>query len=149
MGKNTLGNMAKSLANAGHDAADAAKSKSKALLPGSSSDLHGPSTNPHTNLLIADIALRSSSVLARRAVERGMLGSKYSKRKASAILKGRSFTETLLHSIVARIATRSMPGAILVGGGLVAKTLYDRARSRQALYEGEDKLQEMAEDGED
>ena len=27
-----------------------------------------------------------------------------------------------------RIATRSVPGAIVVGGGLLAKTLYDRRR---------------------
>ncbi len=31
-----------------------------------------------------------------------------------------------------RIATRSVPGAIVVGGGLLAKTLYDRRRAKQA-----------------
>lgn len=31
-----------------------------------------------------------------------------------------------------RIATRSIPGAIVVGGGLLAKTLYDRRRARAA-----------------
>jgi hypothetical protein len=29
-----------------------------------------------------------------------------------------------------RIATRSVPGAIIVGGGLVAKTLHDRRKAR-------------------
>lgn len=31
-----------------------------------------------------------------------------------------------------RIATRSVPGAIVVGGGLLAKTLYDRKRAKNA-----------------
>jgi hypothetical protein len=30
------------------------------------------------------------------------------------------------------VATRSVPGAILVGGGLVAKALYERRKSRRA-----------------
>ena len=34
--------------------------------------------------------------------------------------------------VVMRIATRSVPGALLVGGGLLAKTLYDRSKERQA-----------------
>ncbi len=31
-----------------------------------------------------------------------------------------------------RVATRSVPGAIVVGGGLLAKTLYDRRRAKRA-----------------
>lgn len=129
-------------------AKEAAKGAVKAVLPGSAAELHGPSPNPHTNLLIADVALRGTAVIARRAMERGLLGSKYAPRKAKAILKGRTLGETLLHTTIARIAVRSVPGAILVGGGLIAKTLYDRARSHQARGEGEAKLHEMSKDGE-
>lgn len=146
MGRFSLGKPKGSLP-APRDVAKAAKEKVKAVLPGDPAQLHGPSPNPHTNLLIADVALRGSAMLARRAVERGLLGSKYSSRKASAILKGRTFGETLLHTAIARVAVRSTPGAILVGGGLLAKTLYDRARSHQARGEGEAKLHEMAKDG--
>lgn len=32
-----------------------------------------------------------------------------------------------------RLATRSIPGALLVGGALVAKTLYDRRKDRKAI----------------
>ncbi len=32
--------------------------------------------------------------------------------------------------IATRIATRSIPGALLVGGAMVAKALYDRAQER-------------------
>lgn len=112
-------------------------------------DLHGPSPNPATNLAIADIALRSGSVLARRAVEHALLGRKYSEGHAKSILKGRSLTETLLHGVLARVALRSVPGAIIVGGGLIAKTLYDRSKGARARREGRGKLHEMAKDGQE
>jgi hypothetical protein len=110
-------------------------------------ELHGPSPNPATNLIIADIALRTGTTLARRAVERGVLGASYSPRKAKSILKGRTMTETLLHGALARVALGSIPGAIVVGGALIAKTLYDRSRGRQARAEGAADLHEQAEDG--
>lgn len=113
----------------------------------SASDLSAPSPNVHTNLAIADIALRGGSFLARRAVEKTLLGRKYSPGKAKAILKGRSFKETIFHTALSRIAMQSVPGAILVGGGLIAKTLYDRGKARQAKAEGEAALDDMAEAG--
>lgn len=127
--------------------APATKKEVREALPGDPAQLHGPSPNPHTNLLIADVALRGSSLLMRRAVERGLLGSKYPTRQARAILQGRSWSETLLHTALARVAVRSMPGALLVGGGLIAKTLYDRTRSNVARAKGEIALHEMAKDG--
>ncbi|WP_404480070.1 hypothetical protein [Novosphingobium sp. BL-52-GroH] len=110
-------------------------------------ELHGPSPNPATNLVIADIVLRTGTTLARRAVERGVLGTSYSPRKAKSILKGRTITETLLHGALARVALGSIPGAIAVGGALVVKTLYDRSRERHARAEGAADLHEMAKDG--
>jgi hypothetical protein len=148
MGRTKLGSKAGDLAAAGKGVAHTAKEKAIAMLPGEPTQLHGPSPNPQTNLLIADVALRGSAIMARRAVERGLLGSKYSSRKASAILKGRTLGETIFHTAIARVATRSVPGAILIGGGLIAKTLYDRARSHQARAKGEAALHEMAKDGE-
>ncbi len=35
--------------------------------------------------------------------------------------------------VAARVATRSLPGAILVGGAMVAKKLYDAAQEKAAL----------------
>lgn len=112
-------------------------------------DLDGPSPNVRTNLVIADIALRTGSMLARRGIERGLLGAKYTPRKARNIIRGRSMTEALLGTAVAKIATRSVPGAILMGGGLLAKTLYDRRRGRKAEFDGERSIGEMAQDGAD
>jgi hypothetical protein len=43
----------------------------------------------------------------------------------------RSLTGALAGAAIVRIATRSVPGAIVVGGGLLAKALYDRRRARR------------------
>lgn len=107
----------------------------------------GPSPNPATNLAIADIALRGGTMLARQSMERALLGRKYAPSKAKAILKGRTFTEMLLHRTLAKVALRSVPGAIIVGGGFIAKTLYDRSKARKATAAGESKLADMAENG--
>lgn len=115
----------------------------------SASDLHGPSPNPHTNLAVADIALRSGAFLARRVVEKALLGNKYSPRKAKAILKGRGLGETALHAVLARVAMQSVPGAIIVSGGLAAKVLYDRKKAHTAKAEGHVKLEKMADEGSD
>ena len=92
----------------------------------------GPSPNPMTNLVIADLALRGGGQLLRHVVERTLLGAKFSPAKAKNIIGGRTMFQTLLGTAVARIATRSVPGAILVGGGLLAKTLYDRSTDKRS-----------------
>ena len=46
---------------------------------------------------------------------------------------------------LAKLATRNLPGALIVGGGALAKTLYDRRRSRSAQRrEGDRELIEQA-----
>ncbi len=113
------------------------------------SDAGGPSADPMTNVLMADIALRGGGQLLRHAIERIVLGAKYSPDKAKNIIKGRSMGQTLVNTAIARLATRSVPGAIIVGGGLLAKTLYDHSRDRRtAKAEGEAKVAEQAAKGE-
>lgn len=91
-----------------------------------------PSPNPMTNLVLADLALRGGGQLLRRAVERTLLGAKYSQADAANLVKGRSMAQTLVGTALARIAARSVPGALVIGGGLLAKTLYDRRRGKAA-----------------
>jgi hypothetical protein len=43
-----------------------------------------------------------------------------------------SITRALAGAALTRIAARSVPGAIVVGGGLLAKGLYDRRRAHLA-----------------
>ena len=107
-----------------------------------------PSPNPMTNLIIADLALRGGGQLLRHAVERTLLGAVYSRSEAKNLVKGRTMAQTLIGTAIARIAIRSVPGAIVVGGGLLAKTLYDRRRGKGAARaEGADAVAKQAEKG--
>lgn len=111
----------------------------------SADTVRGPSPDPATNLILADLVLRSSGALVRNGVERALLGRGYAPDKADRVLSGRSLRQTLVGAALARVATRSVPGAIVVGGGMLAKTLYDRHRdSRDARARGEGKLARQA-----
>lgn len=107
-------------------------------------EVAAPSPNPMTNLVLADIALRSGGQLLRHVVELTLLGTKYPRGKAKAIVKGRSMTRTLVGTALARIATRSVSGAIVIGGGMLAKTLYDHKHARKAEAEGKKAVDEQA-----
>jgi hypothetical protein len=89
--------------------------------------------------------MRGGGRLLRHLIERTVLGAKYTPDKARDIVKNRSMTQTLLGTAAARVATRSVPGALLVGGGLLAKTLYDHGKKRRkAKAEGEAAIEERA-----
>lgn len=105
----------------------------------------GPSPNPMTNLIITDIVLRGGGRLVRTVLEKNLLGAKYPPEKASALVSGRSMAQTLIGTAVARVATKSVPGALLVGGGLLAKTLYDRRKGAEAREKGEAQIDKRAE----
>ena len=108
--------------------------------------LPGPSNNPATNLLVGDIAMRGISMLLGRGIEKVMLTTRYDAEKAAGIVQGRSMTQSLVATGAARVATRSIPGFLLVSGGLAAKSVFDRVvGGRQAVHEGDRQLDEMAE----
>ncbi|MGH6786713.1 MAG: hypothetical protein ACREBO_07770 [Novosphingobium sp.] len=122
--------------------------KTEAALDEAAETAEGISPNPMTNLLIADLVLRGGGRLMRHAVERGILGLKFAPGKAKNIVKGRSMAQTLVGTALARIATRSVPGALVVGGGMLAKTLYDRRKGKAAARsEGAAEVAEQAEKG--
>ena len=106
-----------------------------------------PSPSPMTNLVLADVALRVGGQVLRHTVERTLLGQVVGKRKAGKLIRGRSMMQTLIGTAAARIATRSVPGAIIVGGGMLAKALYDRRREHEARTEGEEAVEKQAEKG--
>lgn len=109
----------------------------------------GPSPNPMTNLILTDIALRGGGQLLRHAVERTLLSTQYDPAKAKKIVAGRTMVDTLISTALARVAMRSVPGAILVGGGLLAKTLFDRRRGKHAArLEGQKAIQKRVEQAE-
>lgn len=108
-------------------------------------DVPGLSENPATNLLLAEIAMRAGSTVLRRVVERGLLKGRYGRDTAKDIIGNRSLKHTLATTAVARLATRSVPGAVLVGTGLAAKLLFDRSQKRRkAKREGDRTLLDQA-----
>ena len=108
-------------------------------------EVPGISPNPMTNLLLTDLVLRGGGQIMRHAVERTLLGTKYPKDKAKNIVKGRTMVQTMVGTALARIATRSVPGAIIVGGGMLAKTLYDRRQGTAAAKsKGKRKVHQQA-----
>ncbi|MEH6757291.1 MAG: hypothetical protein V7676_07240 [Parasphingorhabdus sp.] len=42
--------------------------------------------------------------------------------------------------LAARVATRSVPGALLVGGAMVAKALYNRSKEKEELLPTSDRV---------
>ncbi|WP_370190733.1 hypothetical protein [Qipengyuania sp.] len=105
----------------------------------------GPSPNPATNLIIHDIMLRSAGRLSRMAVEKALLGKQYGKQFAKDAVENRSVVHTLAAYGVTKVATRSVPGAVAVGTGLLLKVLFDRSQSRRkSRREGERQLRKQA-----
>jgi hypothetical protein len=106
----------------------------------------GPSTNPATNLIILDVAMRGAAFVASRSVEKALLRTRYQRQKANDIIDGRGFFASMTATSAARLASRSLPGFLLVAGGLLAKTALDRSESRRkARREGERQLAKQAE----
>jgi hypothetical protein len=91
-----------------------------------------PSLSPLLTVIAADLVLRAGESLVRRGVERGLLGGKPA--QSGRVIRGATLQETVIGTVMAEVARRSVPGAILVGGGLLAKALRDRrlARTDQA-----------------
>ncbi|KWV93701.1 MULTISPECIES: hypothetical protein [unclassified Erythrobacter] len=119
-------------------------------LPGQDDPVPGPSPNPATNLIIHDIMLRSAGRLSRMAVEKAVLGRQYGQQFAKDAVENRSLVHTLAAYGVTKVATKSVPGALLVGTGLVLKVLFDRSQSRRkSRRRGNRTLQRQADpDGE-
>ena len=101
---------------------------------------------PLTRTILAGIAMRAGSTLLKRSVDRGILGAAPEALKSAARAAGAKAAETaakapkakrglgsrLLTAAATRIATRSVPGAIIVGGALLAKTLHNHRKNRKA-----------------
>ena len=105
----------------------------------------GPSPNPATNIIIHDIILRSAGRLSRHTVEKLLLGRQYGKQFAKDAVENRSLVQTLAAYGVTKVATRSVPGAIVVGAGLALKVLFDRSQSRRtARRKGDQSLQKQS-----
>ena len=91
-----------------------------------------PSTNPATNLVIAEIVIRGASTLFRKNVEKRVAKASYgSEEKAREVLDGRTIVTSLALYGASKLAMRSPIGLGVVTAALVGKTLYDRGKTRQ------------------
>ena len=102
-------------------------------------EVPGPSPNPATNLLIADIAVRGAGVVFRHAIERMLLRARFKPEEAKEIVEGRTLGRSIITFAAARVATRSVPGFLAVTGGLAAKAIVDRGLSRAKSRRAGDK----------
>ena len=84
-----------------------------------------------TSLIVSEIVLRSVGRLTRQTLEKAVARRRYDPAKAKAIVEDRGILHTVAAYGVTKLDTRSVPGALLVGGGLLAKTLYDRGTAKR------------------
>jgi len=91
-------------------------------------------TNPVTNTGVQPAhwsrgawqgASRLITTAANDELVRNMIGSRARSQVAATVFGG-----TVLGAVAARIATRSVPGALLVGGALLAKAIYDKRKAK-------------------
>ncbi|HTN15487.1 MAG TPA: hypothetical protein VL017_09840 [Devosia sp.] len=81
---------------------------------------------------LAGLAMRQGAKIARRSLDNKLRIGGYSPSELEGIVSGKGFVGTMAVAAVTRLATRSVPGALVVGGGLVAKALYDRRQRVRA-----------------
>ena len=120
----------------------------KAQKPDAVQDASPDPLGPLTRTILASIAMRAGSTLLRRGVDRGILGAAPEVLKSAARAAGAKAAEAavktpkpksksgigarLISAAATRIAMRSVPGAIVVGGVMLAKTLHNHRKNRQA-----------------
>ena len=105
----------------------------------------GPSPNPATNILLAEIVLRVLGRIARESTQKAMLGRRYGAQFAKDTVKNKSLIHTLTAYGATKMAARSVPGAIVLGTVAGGKLLFDLSRNRrQARRDGEKFLADQA-----
>ncbi len=100
--------------------------------PGKGSEDGGLSSNPVTNMVIADIVMRGASAVLRKRVETGMLTGTLAADQATKLVNKRGLISTVALWGASRLATRSPLGLVVVAGGLAAKVFYDRGKLLEA-----------------
>jgi hypothetical protein len=87
-----------------------------------------PSPLASTNLLIADVVLRSAGGLLRDRLEKGLLVRSYDRDQAERLVDKRGIAASFALWGASHLARRSPLGLAVVAGGLAAKVFYDRGK---------------------
>ena len=104
----------------------------------------GLSPNPASNLIMANAIVRTGSILLRKSVDKRMLRGRYGKDTAQSIADNQGLGSTLTSFALAKMASRSPVGAVMVGSGMLAKTLYDRRQAKKERAKGDAQLLKRA-----
>jgi hypothetical protein len=86
---------------------------------------------PPANLLLADVITRIGSYWLRDGVEKAFLKQRYDADTARDAVDNRSGMRALAAFGLAKFATRSLPGAVIVGTGILGKVLFDHSKARR------------------
>lgn len=87
------------------------------------------------NRVWTQIARKHGPKLIEQAIERLVAGPGASAARAAGRKPRKpSLGKRIVNGALLRIATKSVPGAIIVGGGLIAKALHDRHQAKQGLH---------------
>lgn len=92
------------------------------------------------SMIVSEIMLRSIGRLTRHTLEKAVARRRFSPAKAKSIVEDRGILHIAAAYGATKIATRSVPGALLVGGGLLAKMLFDRSAAKRKSRRASKKL---------
>jgi hypothetical protein len=80
---------------------------------------------------VADMALRKTGSFARKKMDKRLAAHGFTTKDVVKAAKGQEgFGTRFAAAALVRLATRSVPNALVVGGGLVAMALFNRNRQR-------------------
>ena len=104
----------------------------------------GLSPNPASNLIMANAIVCSSSILRWQGVDKRCRRGRYGKDTAEAAAENQGLGSTLTALALSKVAARSSTGAVVVGGGMLARALYDRRQAKKARAKGDAEILERA-----
>lgn len=88
--------------------------------------------SPAARKMMIDLALRGGAFLARKLLGKRLSAMDYTPGQASQILSGRGLHKAVASAAAARMGLKFVPKTLLIGGVVLAKTLYDRKRAKEA-----------------
>ncbi|WP_374526786.1 hypothetical protein [Novosphingobium sp.] len=89
------------------------------------------------NKLLAEIARKGGGKLLNAAIDKVLPVAAAVAEEGTAPKKKKTLIGGIAGAMAVRFATRSVPGAIVVGGSLLAKRLYDRRHAAKTAAKAE------------